>query len=329
MIAPIWIRERDIRLDFPRAIALLRAAMHREAAGIARNMTKTHLDWAGGALHAIGAAFTDTHKVGAKVWAHTPGGATPLEILWDSRTGGLLAIIEAFGMGQFRTAGMAGLATDQLARPDADTFAIIGTGKQALAQVAAVKSVRGIRAVRIYGRSAEKRAAFAENVRSLLDLTVECFADVGAAVAGASIVTVVTRATEPLLTADMVSRGTHINAMGAITPERREVASNLIDRCAVVAVDSVDQARLLSSELKPLFDDPKATTPLCSLSDLVASGYTRPADADLTMFKSLGVGVADLALAEAVYEFSRARQLGVELPIPQPTQISFEPITAD
>src|SRR5262249_52393281 len=140
--APIWIGEKDVQLDLGRAIALLRKAMTRQAAGAARNMEKTHVAWDGGTLHAIGAIFTDTSLLGVKTWAHTPKGATPLEILWDAETGKLLAVIEAFAMGQLRTAGMAGLATDCLAARDADVFAICGTGKQSMAQVAAVKAVR-------------------------------------------------------------------------------------------------------------------------------------------------------------------------------------------
>jgi len=319
--APIWIGERDVRLDLGQSIALLREAMTREAAGRARNMEKTHVAWDGGTMHAIGAIFTDTSLLGVKTWAHTPKGATPLEILWDAETGKLLAVIEAFAMGQMRTSGMAGLATDCLAARDADLLAICGTGKQALAQVAAVQAVRPLKTVRIYGRNAEKRAAFAERVKRELDLATEQHDDVARCVKDAPIVTLVTRAKDPFLSAAMPTCGAHVNAMGAITPERQEFEAALLDRCAIVATDSIEQAKALASELIAAWgeDFSKAET----MSEIVASGAGRPAGADLTLFKSLGVGIADLALAEALYRLARERGVGTELPTPAPAPISF------
>jgi ornithine cyclodeaminase len=319
--APVWIGERDVQLDLDRAIALLRQAMTRQAAGAARNMEKTHVAWDGGTMHAIGAIFTDTSLIGVKTWAHTPKGATPLEILWDAETGKLLAVIEAFAMGQLRTAGMAGLATDCLAANDADSLAICGTGKQALAQVAAVNAVRKLRAIHVHGRNAERRAAFAKRVEETFGVNTVAHEDVARCVADAGIVTLVTRAREPFLMAGMPARGAHINAMGAITPERAEFEPALLKRCAIVATDSVEQAKALSSELIAAWgEDFSAARPL---SEIVAQGTGRPSGADLTLFKSLGVGIADLALAEALYALARERGTGTTLPTPAPAPISF------
>ena len=168
MAAPIWIRESDIRLDLRETISLLRAAMMREAQGGAIAMDKTHAQWDGGNMHSIGAVFADRGLLGVKSWAHTAKGATPLELVWDAENGKLLAIIEAFAMGQLRTAGMAGLATDILAAPDADEMTIYGTGKQALAQVAAVNTVRPLKRLHIYGRDPARRAQFLSRVENEL-----------------------------------------------------------------------------------------------------------------------------------------------------------------
>lgn len=323
MTAPIWIGEKDLALDLSQAIGLLRKAMLRQAEGSARNMEKTHLGWDGGSMHAIGAAFTDTALLGVKTWAHTPKGATPLEILWDAETGKLLAIIEAFAMGQLRTAGIAGLVTDMLAAEDADMLAICGTGKQALAQVAAVNLVRKLKLVRIHGRNAERREAFAKRVQSELGLKVEMFDDAAKAVADAPIITLVTRAKEPFLTADMPARGAHINAMGAITSERQEFTPDLLDRCAIVATDSIEQARALAAEFIAAWGADFKSSLLTTVSELVAHNTKRPRSADLTLFKSLGTGTADLALAEELYRLARERGLGRELPTPAPAPLSF------
>ncbi len=323
MTAPIWIGEKDLALDLSQAIALLRKAMLRQANGLAQNMEKTHLNWGSGSMHAIGAAFTDTALLGVKTWAHTPKGATPLEILWDAETGKLLAIIEAFAMGQLRTSGIAGLVTDILATENADLLTICGTGKQSLAQVAAVSLVRKLKCVRVFGRDETRRAAFAARVENELGLKTEQFSDVERAVKDAPIITLVTRAKEPFLQSAMVARGAHINAMGAITPERQEFAPAVLERCAIVATDSIEQARALGAELIAAWGADFAPSHLTTVNTLVASNAKRPSDADLTLFKSLGTGTADLALAEELYRLAREKGLGTALPTPAPAPLSF------
>src|SRR2546421_12715092 len=143
-------------------ITALENAVLAEARGEAKNMVKTHVSWGDSStLHAIGAVFTKEQFAGTKTWAHTPGGATPLLILLDSESGSLKAIIEAFALGQLRTASASGVATNLLAVKDADDFAMIGTGKQALSQVAAVVAVRPIKRIRVFGPNAERREQFA------------------------------------------------------------------------------------------------------------------------------------------------------------------------
>ncbi len=149
----LWISEADVvsLLDMKGAIDALERGLIAEAEGKVQNMVKTHVAWGGGStLHAIGAAFQEAGFAGTKTWAHTPGGATPLLILFDSGSGALKAIIEAFAMGQMRTGSVSGLATRWMSRQDASEFALIGTGKQALPQAAAILAVRPIRRIRVY-----------------------------------------------------------------------------------------------------------------------------------------------------------------------------------
>src|SRR5438876_9753064 len=118
--SPVWITEADVvsLIDMADAIGALQAGLRAEAAGAAHNMTKTHVEWqadgAHGTLHAIGAVFSDGGFAGTKTWAHTPGGATPVLVLFDSRTGALKGIIEAFALGQMRTGAASGVATAAL-----------------------------------------------------------------------------------------------------------------------------------------------------------------------------------------------------------------------
>ena len=324
---PVWITESDVVsiMDMPGAIRALEAGLRAEARGAAVNMTKTHVEWMSGdehaTLHAIGAAFPDAGIAGTKTWAHTPGGATPLLILYDSRTGALRSIVEAFALGQMRTGSASGLATRLLAAEDADELAIVGTGKQMLTQVAAVQAVRPLKHVRVFGRDRERRRRAVDRVREELGLHASEAAGVADAVRGAPIVTVVTRAREPFLFADMLARGTHVNAVGAIVPSGAEVAQDVLARCSRVVVDSPPAARRLSQELIQFYggaDD--RWSAVRRLADLVAGDERRTARDDLTLFKSLGMGISDLALGIEIERAARDAGRGRPIEPPQRAQ---------
>lgn len=305
-----WITEQDVvaALDLAGAIAALRDGFGAEGSGSAVAMEKTMLGFDApggghGTLHALGASFPGDGLVGTKTWAHTPGGADPALLLFDAASGGLRAVIEAFALGQLRTAGTAALATDLLARPDATRLGVIGTGKQALAQVAAVVHVRPIDAIRVFSRDADRRRAFAARVTD--ELGVGCVAadSAAGAVEDADVVTLVTRATAPVYTAPMVEPGVHVNAVGAIDLQRQEFEPSLLGDCAAVVTDSLPQAQNLSSEFRRHYgSDPAGWTAVRTLGDVVANG---PGDRDpraVTLFKGMGSGLEDLALGVAILE---------------------------
>jgi ornithine cyclodeaminase/alanine dehydrogenase-like protein (mu-crystallin family) len=320
-LPPLWISEADVAslMTLPEAIDALERGLLAEARGEAQNMLKTHVAWGGGhTLHAIGAAFPTLGFVGTKTWAHTGGGASPLLILFDSHIGALQAIIEAFALGQMRTGGISGVATRWLAAADADELAIIGTGKQALSQVAAVAAVRALKRVRVFSPNPAHRAAFVEDLRSAFTFEVTDAASVAAAVDGAPIITLVTRATTPVLSAAMVSCGSHINAVGAITPDRVEFATDIFPRCSRVVVDSLPSVQKLSRELIDFYGSGRgdwgAVAPLC---EVVAARQPRPARADITLFKAMGMGISDLSLGIEVYDRAMRQGAGRRLDAPQ------------
>jgi ornithine cyclodeaminase len=290
-VSVYWISEREVvqSLTLPRCIDAIERALARETVGAAATMVKTHLGWGDGStLHAIGGV--DGDLVGTKTWAHTPGGAAPLLILWDSETGQRRAVIEAFALGQLRTAAMSALATRILADPGTTVAAVIGTGKQALPQASALATVLPLRTLRVTSRDHARASAMAARAEVEIGLDVEVVDSIPAAVDGAGAITTATRATEPFLAAADVTRGAHVNAIGAITPERAELCSDLVDR-ALLVTDSVESAQKLASEVRG--------RPLVPLSSLI--GSARPV-ADVTVFKAMGIGLADVALGRAVLE---------------------------
>ncbi len=315
---PVWITERDVveLVSLPEAIDALKRTLALEADGGAENLPKTHLMVASNdAMHAIGAAVAGAGICGFKTWVNVQGKSETTITLFSLDDGACLAVVEATALGQMRTAAMTGVGTSELAPAGADEMGIVGTGKQSLPQIAAVHAVRPLRAVRVASRNADTRRAFAEAVTARLGIPAKPVENVGDAVRDAPIVTLITNSTETFLSADMLAAGSHLNAMGAIVPARREFTDDVFDRADAVVVDSLRAVRDLSSEFRLHFgaDDDKWGR-VRPISSLVASGEGRPGSADVTLFKAMGMGISDLALAIEVLARARAAGRGQAAP---------------
>jgi ornithine cyclodeaminase len=318
MSEPLWITERDVTslMSLADAVEALEATLRLEAAGAAETMPKAHLMvGANDAMHAIGGAVAGAGLCGTKTWVNVGGKSQTVLVLFALEDGALRAVIEATALGQMRTAAMTGVGTRRLAREDADELAVIGSGKQALPQAAAVAAVRKLRRIRVFSRRADARAAFADAVRTELGIETVASSSLEEAVRDAPIVTLITNATEPFFTSAMAARGSHINAMGAIVPARAEFTGDIFPRCATVAVDSLVAVRELSAEFRRHYGEAEAAwSAVRPVSSLVASGAGRPKDADLTLFKAMGMGLSDLALGAAILAMAEARGGAHRLP---------------
>ncbi|WP_300014662.1 ornithine cyclodeaminase family protein [Pseudonocardia sp.] len=319
--SPLWIAESEVvsLIDLGEAISQVRDGLVAQAGGAAVPMPKSQASWPGGTVHATGATLHhgDRAYVGTKSWSHTAGGATPLLTLWDAADGRLLAVLEAFALGQYRTAAVSGVATDRLASADATTMAICGTGAQALAQVATVNAVRALDTLRVWSPRPESRQRFCGAVRDALGIEATEAAGPEEAVDGADVVTLVTRSRRPFLTGATIGERTHVNAIGAIGLERAEFGTALLKRADIVAVDDIASARSFSREMREYYGcDGEGWGDVASLADLVAARGGRPERADLTLFKAMGTGIADLAIAVFVYEQAVENRLGTPLPPP-------------
>jgi ornithine cyclodeaminase len=297
-------------LDLTRAIDVLQDAFAEQSRGGAETMARAHLQHGPSILHAVGGRLGDIG--GTKTWLYTPHGAAPLLILFSYADGRVLAVVEAFAFGQLRTAAVAGLATRLLARADARTFALLGTGRQALSQARAVASVRAIEEIRCFGRDPGHREALAARLEDELGVRVTQFADADEASAAADVITTITRAAEPVLHAAGVARGAHINAMGSIVPNRRELDTEAVGLADQIVVDSLEQASsdagellaaqragvLLGSSIRSLAEIAGAEATGTHTSGAEIAGAPRAARGagEITLFKSLGVGLADVAL---------------------------------
>ncbi len=316
--APLWITEAEVvsLISLPEAVSALEHTLAMEARVQAINMPKTiQMVGDNNAMHALGAAVSGAGLCGTKTWVNVDGKSSTVLVLFSLMDGACEAVIEATALGQMRTAAMTGVGTRRLAPRGADDMAIIGTGKQALPQVAACAAVCELKKLRIFSRTPESCELLAEAVRAEFDFEVICAASLEDAVRDAPIVTLITNATEPFFTAAMATKGSHINAMGAIVPKRIEFTDDIFPRCGVVTVDSFENIRALSVEFRSYYgDDDAAWQEVQPISALVAAETTRSADCDLTLFKAMGMGISDLALGVEILERARAGNVGHKVP---------------
>lgn len=269
-----------------------------------------------GSMHALASAVPSLGYAGFKTWVHTKRGATAVYSLFDAGNGRLLAVIEAAALGQLRTSAMTGLGTRWLAPADAADMALVGTGSQAITQIAAVNAVRPLKRLRVYSPTAEKRRAFVENVRKRFDLDVLEATSVEQATEAAPLVTLVTRAKEPFLSARMLARGAHLNAVGAILPGNAEFHQDVFDRTGIIVVDDLPNAQKASRELMDRFGGERGWDSVQTLGSLIAAKGGRPEGCDLSLFKAMGMGLSDLAVAMMAFERGRDGDRGRRMPHP-------------
>ncbi|HEY4135319.1 MAG TPA: ornithine cyclodeaminase family protein [Alphaproteobacteria bacterium] len=319
----LWLTEADVcsLIDLKDSITALEKGLVMEATGEAINMTKTQTVWKSGSLNVTGAQFTGAGLVGAKVWSNANLGAAPIIVMHGSEDGQIRAIVEAFALGQMRTAALSAVATKWLSQENAEEMTIIGSGHQALPQVSAVRSVRPIKRVRVWSRTPANRAAFVEDIRKTWpELKVEDCATVEAAVKDSPIITTFTRAKDPYIFADMLAKGAHINAGGAIIPSNKEIDTGVFKRCDKIICDNLAQVQKGSKELIDFVAAGGSWDQIKPLSELVKDQKPRPAGADLTIYKFMGMGLADMASAVEVYQRAVAKKVGTDYPHPQRSQ---------
>ncbi|HXD48704.1 MAG TPA: ornithine cyclodeaminase family protein [Gemmatimonadaceae bacterium] len=257
------------------------------------------------------ACLTAPRTIGAKIITVFPGNhGTALDshqgavLLFDPVNGSLAALLDATSITTIRTAAVSAVATRALARDDASTLAIIGAGVQGHAHLEAICAVRPIEALRVWSRNADHAKVLVGVGRERFHLDATVAPTAHDAVRDAQVVCTCTSAAEPVLAGEWLAPGTHVNAVGASTPNAREVDSALV-AAARLYVDRRESALKEPGDiLVPLQE--KAITPehiVAEIGELLVGRASGRRDArEITLFKSLGLAVEDLAAASHVYE---------------------------
>ena len=315
---PLLLSEGDVRslLTMPLALEAVEESFRRLADGAATVQPRRRLNVPGKSyLHYMAAADSAGGYMGMKIYTTSRQGLRFLVPLFNAQTGDLLALIEADYLGQVRTGAASGVATKFLARTGAATVGLIGTGSQAKTQLEAIAAVRRIEEIRAYGRDPARRENFAEAMSSRLKIRVTAADSAHDAVRDAAIVVTATTATQPVLQGRWLAAGTHINAIGANFPQKRELDDDVIRRSDLIAVDSRAQSKMEAGDLiDTLRDDDSGWGRVRELSDIVGGTSKARSSADqITLFKSSGIASEDIAVAGRVYERARERGAGRQL----------------
>jgi len=227
-------------------------------------------------------------------------------LLFDPSTGRLIGIMDASAITALRTAAVSGLATRLLARPGASELALVGAGTQARTHLLAMAAVRPLKDVRIWSRRILTVNAFVKWADGRWPITV-C-ESARQAVAGADIICTVTSSPTPVLEGAWLARGAHVNAVGASLRSTRELDTTAVER-STVFVDRAESALAESGDLLTARDGNMWDGTMTELASVVTGAAPgRRSDEEITLFKSLGLAIEDLAAARALYE--KARETG-------------------
>ncbi len=238
-----------------------------------------------------------------------------LVLLFDQQNGRPLALLDAAAVTAIRTAAASAVATRALARQDAGDLAILGTGVQARSHLEAMRAVRTLRQVRVWSRNFANARRLAEEEGARLGLAIEPMSTAWQAVEGADLICTVTAAAEPVLLGEWIAPGTHINAVGACTPNARELdgtamtlARLFTDRKESLLAEAGD---FLLARADGAIDDSHVQGELGDVLQGKIPG--RRSHDEVTLFKSLGIAVEDLAAGRHIYAKALATGKGTTL----------------
>jgi len=298
------------RLTYDRCIPIVRSAMIAFSRGETRQLLRSIIPLAEGRMFGImPGALGETAAFGAKLISVFPDNFAKgiqshqgLVLIFDPDSGAPVCVAHAGEVTAIRTAAASAVATDALARPDASVMAVLGYGEQAETHIRAIRLVRSLSEIRVWGRSAEKCEAFAARMAAETGLKVIACSTAEAAVADAQIISTLTSAKEPVLLGAWVAAGTHVNLVGSSFAGPVEVDNDLVARSRFIA-DSregvlAQGAEFLRAKAAGLIGDQHIVGEIGEVLDGRVAG--RQSADQVTAYKSLGHIVQDLAAVQAL-----------------------------
>jgi len=283
--------------------------------GQAHNMTRRKIIADSGMLSVMGGGLFHQGLLGVKTYTVVKGSYSFQVSLYDANTGELLLYTQANRLGQLRTGATTGVAVKHLANPEDATVGIIGTGGQAPTQLEALSKVRGIKKIKAYSRTQERREEFARRMTDTMGVEVSAATSNEDAVRDCDIVLCIAATMDPVVEADWLKDGSTLIGAGPTTWRAREVDEAVITRAGKLIVDSTEQAAIEAGDLCSAVD--KGIIQWSKVHELrhVVSGAVTGRDSNdqVVDAKIMGTGVADVAAAKLAYDSAKAAGLGTEM----------------
>lgn len=297
----MFISDADVRkvLTFPDAVAAMTEAFRDAGTGGGAMQERVRTHGGGVSLSMMGAVLSGAGVMGAKVYSTVGGAFTFVLALFSNTDGRLIALLDGNALTEFRTAAVTVTAANALARPDAGVLAVFGTGVQARAHLEAFLTTRPFHTVRIVGRTGADGCAAWVRDRFCVDAAA---VDAAEALRDADIIVTATRAKEPLFAGDLVKPGAFVAAIGSSKPDTREIDAALLTRAGRIVVEWKQQARREAGDLL-LAGDSVDWERVEELGTIIADPAAGPRDdGAIIVYKSVGVGIEDVALANLVVQ---------------------------
>ncbi len=271
-----------------------------------------------GFLMTMGASWPARGYHLVKSYTAQRSGAFFHNLLYETATGRLVAVLEANWLGEMRTGMASAVAVEALAPPGPGTLAIIGAGRQAWTQALALATLQAWRDVRVYARDPVRRGAFAGRISSELGLPARAVESARDAVTGANVVVTITTSREPVFEGEWLADGACVVAAGNNSLQKQEIDETTVLRSGIVVVDELVNARSECGDLAAVYETgffhwADAVELGAVLAGQARSRIPHPESGEIRLFESQGVAFLDLAVAALVYEAAVATGRGVDV----------------
>ena len=310
----LLLTEAEVRdlLTMEMALEAVETGLRQMALHEAENISRSRCQTDQAVLHVMSAAANSLRVMGYKAYATSRKGANFHVGLFDGQTGEMTALVQADYLGQMRTGAASGIATKYLARAEASNAGLFGVGKQARTQLLAICKVRTIKHICVFSRNEANRRKFCTEMTPLCQCPVEPASRPEEAAMGKDIVITATTSREPVLMGAWLAQGSHLNIIGSNYLSKTEIDVAAIHRANTIVVDSKDQAHLEAGDFRQARDE--GALQWSSVSELgeVIAGRTpgRQRPSDITLFKSVGLAIEDVATATKIVALAQELNVG-------------------
>jgi alanine dehydrogenase len=308
----LLLRHEDVKhvITMVDAIAAMETGFDEEGKGGANLPNRINIKSGKGWLRVGPVVMENMGFAGFKAMNLVPGQGLRYQVhLYSVETGAVLAIMDAQHLTTLRTGATSAVATRRLARPGPGIVALLGSGVEARAQLEAMQVDGWVKSARVFSPTQANREKLAEDFRRDYDMAIETCRSAEEAVAGADIILAAVKASQPVLLGQWLKPGTHVNSVGTARRDQREIDEDVFVRSARIVVDTrhgvfeeAGDAYVVRDKIKP-----ETVSELAELVTGKAQG--RQSATEITLFKSVGTGIQDIALAAVIY--AKAKEMGV------------------